>query len=89
MKVISTQSSLPWCNVWTLQVYGRSFYLGQDVKFCHRCLGMGPADVVNIIGSRHIYKKTVNKKLAQFICFSLNITRSNVKQLQNWSLSAD
>lgn len=89
MEVITTKSSIPWVTLWTLNVYGRKFYLGQDVKFCHRVLGMGPGDVVNIIGSNDLTKKRINANLARFICYTLDINRSNVKQFEPWALAAD
>ncbi len=89
MEIIVAKSSMPWCSIWTLSVYGRKFYLGQDIKFCHRVLGIAPGMVVKFIGSNHIYKKAINKKLARFICNELNITRSTVKQFEPWSLAAD
>jgi len=36
-----------------------------------------------------IYRKTINLKLARFICNELNINRSTVKQLNSWQLAAD
>jgi len=89
MEIIVAKSSMPWCRIWTLNVYGRKFYLGQDVKFCHRVLGMGPGDVVNIIGGNDLTKKRINANLARFICFTLDINRSTVKNLSSWSLAAD
>lgn len=89
MEIIVARSSMPWCSIWTLNVYGRKFYLGQDVKFCNRVLGIGPGMVVKFIGSNHIYKKSINRKLARFICNELNITRSTVKQFEPWALAAD
>lgn len=89
MKILVANSSLPGSCIWTLDVYGRKFYLGQDVKFCHRVLGMGPRDVINIIGGNDLRKKRINENLAKFICYTLDITRSTVKQFQPWSLAAD
>lgn len=89
MQIILARSSMPWLSIWTLSVYGRKFYLGQDVKFCHRCLGMAPGDVVKIIGGNDLTKKRINTNLARLICNSLDLNRSNVKQLSSWSLAAD
>lgn len=89
MKILIANSSLPGSCIWTLDVYGRKFYLGQDIKFCHRVLGIAPGMVVKFIGSNHIYKKVINKRLARFICNELNITRSTVKQFEPWALAAD
>jgi hypothetical protein len=89
MQIIVARSSMPWCRIWTLSVYGRKFYLGQDVKFCHRVLNIEPRDVVNIIGGNDLTKKRINANLARFICFTLDINRSTVKNLSSWSLAAD
>lgn len=74
---------------WTLKAYGKSFYLGQDVKFCHRILGCDPSYIVKQIGDNNLAKKTTNKKLAKFILDSLNINRSNIKNIDPWQLCAE
>lgn len=89
MEILVTRSSTPWISYWSLKVYGKTFFLGQDVKVCHRILGMGPRDVIKVIGSNDISKKTVNTKLARFICNSLNLDRSTAKHLQNWQLACE
>lgn len=89
MEVITTKSSIPWVTLWTLNVYGRKFYLGQDVKFCHRILNMDPGYVVKQIGSNDIRKKTVNERLAKLICNELGIDRKTVMQFEPWALAAD
>lgn len=78
---------------WTLVVKLRSgleksFYLGQDVKFCNRILGISPAYIAEEIGSREITEDKVNKKLAKFIVKQLGLTSKNVKQLNSWDLCA-
>lgn len=73
---------------WTLVVYGRRFYLGQDVKFCRRVLGMEPRDVVERIRTDRIYTKTAKTRIARLIVDTLNITRSNVKSIEPWGLCA-
>jgi hypothetical protein len=89
MEILVSRSSMPWVSLWTLSAYGRKFYLGQDVKFCDRVLNIAPRDLVKQIGSNHIYRKTINLRLARFICNELNINRSTVKQLDAWQLAAD
>lgn len=74
---------------WTLVVNNKSFYLGQDVKFCSRVLGVSPSYVVEQIGSRDITKPSVNKRLANFILDELELTKDKLKQLQPWELSAE
>ena len=73
---------------WTLVVYGRRFYLGQDVKFCSRVLGVEPRYVIDEIGTDRLYTKAARVKLARLIVEMLNITRSNVKSIEPWGLCA-
>ena len=73
---------------WTLVVYGRRFYLGQDVKFCSRVLGVEPRYVVQSIGTSQLTTNVAKKKLARFIVDHLDITRKNVKLIEPWGLCA-
>lgn len=66
----------------------KRFFLGQDVKFCKRVLGMEPSHVVECIGSRDLSRPTTRKKLANFIYKSLNMDFKEVRRLQPWELSA-
>lgn len=88
MKVIVTRGAYGFGHEWTLVAYGHKFYLGQDVKFCSRVLGMEPRAVVGIIGSPNIEEASTNKRLARLICERLGVARSNVKNLELWSLCA-
>ena len=85
---IEISTEYGFCHNWTLKAYGKSFYLGQDVKFCSRVLGCEPSYIVKQIGSNDLSKETTKKKLAKFIVDSLNLNRSNVKNLEPWQLSA-
>jgi hypothetical protein len=68
----------------------KSFYLGQDVKFCNRVLGMEPSYVIRQIGTREIDNGTKgNKKLAKFICQQLEINGRNIDKIESWSLCAE
>lgn len=68
----------------------KSFYLGQDVKFCNRVLGMEPSYVISQIGTREIDNGTKgNKKLAKFICQQLEINGRNIDKIESWSLCAE
>lgn len=68
----------------------KSFYLGQDVKFCKRALGMDTQEVVQAIGTGEISQgKPGNKKLGKFICECLNLNKTNIMELQPWSLSVE
>lgn len=73
---------------WTLMIKNKSFYLGQDVKFCHRVLGMSPSYIVQQIGSAHIQDEKVNRKLAKFIVKQLGGTKAIIN-LQPWELCAE
>jgi hypothetical protein len=86
MKVIITRGAYGFGHDWTLEAYGKQYYLGQDVKFCSRVLGVSPSTVVTIIGSPEIETPTVNRRLARFICERLEITRST--KINTWDLCA-
>jgi hypothetical protein len=73
---------------WTLIIKDKSFYLGQDVKFCHRVLGMEPRYIVEQIGSGHIQDEKVNRKLARFIVKQLGGTK-HIMNLETWALCAE
>ena len=88
MKVIITRGAYGFGHEWTLVAYGHNFFLGQDVKFCSRVLGMSPIEIVGRIGSPQIEEDDINKRLAQLICDELGVTKSNVKDIERWSLCA-
>jgi hypothetical protein len=73
---------------WTLLIKNKSFYLGQDVKFCHRVLGLDPRYIVQQIGSANIQDEKVNRKLARFIVKQLGGTKAIIN-LQPWELCAE
>jgi hypothetical protein len=89
MKVRITNGSYGFGKVWTLEVYGKSFWLGQDAKVCSRSLGMSPREVIQTIGTAEIETESGNKKLARFLTKSFGITRSNVNKFQSWDFSAE
>lgn len=74
---------------WVLK-FGRNkqFYLGQDIKFCRRVLGMEPGFIAREIGDNDLTKPSVRKRLAKFICRELNITKENVHQYNDWDFCA-
>lgn len=86
MRVIITRGGYGFGHDWTLEAYGKQYYLGQDVKFCHRVLGMDPSYIVQQIGSREIETPSVNKRLAKFICNELGVTRKT--NINTWELCA-
>ena len=88
---IQITSSYGFDHNWTLVVSTakkrKSFYLGQDVKFCQRVLGMPTTYVISQIGTREISQGTKgNKKLAKFICQSLELNGRNIDKIESWGL---
>lgn len=73
---------------WVLEFGKKSFYLGQDIKFCRRVLGMEPSYIASEIGGKDLTNPAIKKKLAKFICRELNITRENVSQYNPWDFCA-
>ena len=86
MEVHITRGSYGFGHEWTLEAYGKQYYLGQDVKFCSRVLGVSPSTIVSAIGSPEIEVPAVNKRLARFICDELGITRKT--NINAWDLCA-
>lgn len=89
MKVIITRGEYGFGHNWTLEYNNKQFYLGQDVKFCNRVLGLSPITIISTIGTAEIDNDTIgNKKLAKFIVKELGLTKSNTKDLNTWELCA-
>jgi hypothetical protein len=93
-SVIITPNSYGFGHNWSLSVktpaVEKTFYLGQDVKFCRRVLGMEPRDVVEAIGTGEISEGLLgNRKLADFICEQLELDEDRVNELEAWELSAE
>lgn len=85
--IIEISSSYGFDHNWTLVLpSGKSFYLGQDVKFCSRVLGMEPSYIAKQIGSSDLRPEKTRRKLAQFIIDSLNLDTKQLKALQPWEL---
>jgi hypothetical protein len=92
-KIEINRGSYGFGHTWTLVVeykeVKRSFYLGQDVKFCSRVLGLSPRDVVDAIGTGEISEGMAgNTKLAKFIIKELGLTKKKMLALQTWELCA-
>lgn len=85
-KTISISSNYGFEHNWTLHAFGRSFYLGQDVKFCQRVLGMEPSYVVQQIGSNDLRNEETKQRLAEFICDELNLNEESVNEVEDWGL---
>jgi hypothetical protein len=87
---ISVSSSYGFDHNWTLVVSTtkkrKSFYLGQDVKFCDRVLGMTPRHIISQIGTDEIDEGTKgNAKLAKFICNQLGLNGRNIDKFESWA----
>jgi hypothetical protein len=90
---IQISSSYGFDHNWTLVVSTakktKSFFLGQDVKFCSRVLGMEPSYIIQQIGTREIDNGTPgNKKLAKFILNELGLNGRNIDKVKPWGLCA-
>ena len=90
---IQISSSYGFDHNWTLVVSTakktKSFFLGQDVKFCSRVLGMEPSYIIQQIGTREIDNGTPgNKKLAKFILKELGLNGRNIDKIEPWGLCA-
>ena len=91
---IKITSNYGFDHNWTLVVSTpkktKSFYLGQDVKFCNRVLSMEPGYIVQQIGTGEISEGTPgNKKLAKFICNELNLNGRNIDKIEAWGMCAE
>lgn len=73
---------------WTLSAFGKSFFLGQDVKFCRRVLGMEPSYVVQQIGTNDLRTEEARAALAEFIVDQLELDEDKVSNIEPWALCA-
>jgi hypothetical protein len=90
---IKISSSYGFDHNWTLVIEtskkAYSFYLGQDVKFCSRVLGMDTSYIVRKIGTREISEgQNGNEKLARFICKELQVNGRNASKFETWAFCA-
>jgi hypothetical protein len=88
-KIEIRNGSYGFGKTWTLIIGKKSFYLGQDLKFCNRVLGLSPQYIVNEIGSGEIEKPSINKRLANFIIDRLELTKENINNLNPWDLCVE
>ena len=65
-----------------------SFFLGQDVKFCRRVLGLEPSNITNFIGSNDLSNEKTLSKLGKFIAKELCLTGHNIENKLAWEFSA-
>ena len=92
--VISSAGPYGFGRTWQLQVATRKrtkiFYLGQDVKFCSRILGMSSQEVVRRIGTEDIGNGSIGaKRLGRLIVSELGLNGRNVFKFESWELAAD
>lgn len=80
-------------HTWTLvkktKTKTRSWYLGQDVKFCRRVLGCDTRAVSEAIGTNDLRGEGARKRLAKFIMEELCLTSKILDNLESWELSAE
>jgi hypothetical protein len=91
---INITSNYGFDHNWTLILTktngtSKSFYLGQDVKFCSRVLGMEPRYIVEQIGSGDIQEPNINTRLANFIIDSLGLTKTELFKQETWAICAE
>lgn len=84
MIIETTPNAYGFGHDWTLVVKKKSFYLGQDVKFCQRVLGMSPSYVAENIGTNDLRSDSARRKLAKFIVQSLGI--DDFSKVEPWEL---
>jgi hypothetical protein len=84
MIIETTPNAYGFGHDWTLVVKKQSFYLGQDVKFCQRVLGMSPSYVAENIGTNDLRSANARRKLASFIVQSLGI--DDFSSVDPWEL---
>ena len=77
-----------WSLVLSTPKVTKTFFLGQDVKFCHRVLGMSPSDVVEAIGTNEIDSDHGRSELAALIVDRLGLNGRNFKSIEPWALCA-
>ena len=93
-NIIINSGSYGFGCTWTLTLTKqdgtyKAFYLGQDVKFCRRVLGMEPRYLVKQIGSNNLTKEATKIKLANFIIGYLGITKNELFTKEAWALCAE
>jgi hypothetical protein len=93
MTIKINSGSYGFGHTWTLEAYGRSFFLGQDVKVCSRLLGVTPRTMIHQAGIMQypcdMSSEVNRKKIARYICKEVGLNRSNVSKLDDWSLAVE
>lgn len=91
---ISIQTEYGFAHYWSLVVTkksgeSRSLFLGQDVKFCSRVLGLEPSYIIEQIGANDMRQESTRVRLANFILKHLGVKKSEVFNFDSWALSAE
>jgi hypothetical protein len=76
-------------HYWTLHAFGRRFWLGQDIKFCRRVLGMEPSYIIEQIGSADLRLDDTRDRLGEFICKALNLDDETAANIDDWGLASE
>lgn len=88
--VVLTPNTYGFGKDWNLKVTtnetSKTFYLGQDIKFCHRVLGIEPEQVMNEICEQNLKTKSALEKLGNFIIETLGLSEDEIDQLKPWEL---
>ena len=86
----TTRNGYGFGHDWTLTLTTgngtKVFYLGQDIKFCRRVLGMEPSDIVEEIGDNNLSNPETLNKLCNLIIERLTLTDEIVDGLEPWEL---
>jgi hypothetical protein len=91
---ITTSSSYGFDHNWTLHVTNgkktKSFYLGQDVKFCSRVLGQEPSHIIeqykDQTGKEFTCFDDIREWLGGYIVEQLDIDPEKLFELEPWEL---
>lgn len=80
-----------FCHNWILHIVfsddmWRNYFLGQDVKFCSRVLGVEPKYIAQQIGSNDLRQEETKEKLANFIIKSLELDEEKLRNIEPWEL---
>ena len=71
---------------WTLNVNGKDFLLGQDVKWCIRALGIDINDFFTLVGGDDRTEEG-RQKIGEWIVKEFKLTPKVINKLEPWSLA--
>lgn len=87
--IVKITTTYGFVRSWTLDAYGKQFYLGQDIKFCRRVLGAEPTQVAYELGTNDLTEDRTRRRLARYILHSLDLDKTKLRNLQPWELCAE